>query len=152
MSEGQLEQLQDNEGWWKSGDMAKLTQHSRLPQLEIIGRLDSAINSGGETIFPEKLESRLLEIAREIGLPIQHLLFIPIDNFEWGQRLVGLIRWQQVQIPNSYSENLQLLQNIVKEWRPAEQPIKWISCPELAPNTAGKWERSRWKAWLKTNV
>ena len=51
----QWEKLTDADGWWRSGDRANLT-----PGLQIAGRIDGAIHSGGETVFPEQLEQRLM--------------------------------------------------------------------------------------------
>ena len=39
----------------------------------------------------------------------------------------------------------------MKNWHPAERPIAWYECTELAPNEAGKFERSKWKYWLEIN-
>ena len=43
-----LQSLTDGQGWWRSGDAASLKQ-----ELTVLGRLDGALHSGGETVFPE---------------------------------------------------------------------------------------------------
>ncbi len=144
-----LEELQDDDGWWQSGDAAELTGDTCLPKLEIIGRIDTAIHSGGETVFPDKLETRLLEAAEAAALPVQALIFIPVEDQEWGQRLVALVRWQKEASSDKSSAQLFRLQGLVKNWLPAEKPISWLRCQELTPNAAGKWERVKWVAWLK---
>ena len=48
--------------WWRSGDGGRLTDLG----LEVLGRLDGAINSGGETVFPEQVEQRLLALAAAV--------------------------------------------------------------------------------------
>ncbi|MCE2837454.1 MAG: o-succinylbenzoate--CoA ligase, partial [Cyanobium sp. 49614_E6] len=40
------------------------------------------------------------------------------------------------------------LEQLTAPWRPADRPRRWHLCGELAPNAAGKWERSRWRRWL----
>ena len=55
--------------------------------LEVLGRLDGALNSGGATVFPEQIETALgclpgLEALLVVGLP----------DPEWGQRLIGLVK------------------------------------------------------------
>ena len=55
-----LESLADPQGWWRSGDAADL-----YSGVTILGRLDGAIHSGGETVFPEQLEIRLLQQIQE---------------------------------------------------------------------------------------
>ncbi len=145
--DGQLKKLEDVNGWWQSGDAANLTLKNGLHQVEIIGRVDTAIHSGGETIFPEKLEARLLNDAKRIGLTVQSLIFIPIKDKEWGERLICLVRWQQQVPTNEQQKQFQDLTQLVKSWDPAERPLSWHRCPQLAPNAAGKWERSKWKSW-----
>ncbi len=149
--DGSLKNIKDEKGWWRSGDFAKLTMEGCFSQLEIIGRIDTAIHSGGETIFLEQLEPKLSLAAKKVGLPIQYLIFIPINEDEWGQRLVALVRWKKEFTPNEHQEQLRTLQNLTKTWQPAERPFAWYECKELAPNDAGKWERSKWNNWLKTN-
>jgi O-succinylbenzoic acid--CoA ligase len=58
--------------------------------LVICGRLDTALNCGGETVFPEQLEVRLMREIRVAGLPVESVLFLGMDDPEWGQRLVDL--------------------------------------------------------------
>lgn len=43
---------------------------------------------------------------------------------------------------------LEALQQLTATWRPADRPRRWHLCRELAPNAAGKWERSRWRRWI----
>ncbi len=148
LKDGRLRPLQERDGWWHSGDAAKLIRRDNLLYLDIVGRIDTAINSGGETVFPEQLEARLIEAIKIAELPIQALIFLPIENAEWGQRLVVLLRWEKKLERNQPPELILTLQNLVKEWLPAERPVAWYHCQELATNEAGKWERQKWIAWL----
>ncbi len=145
----QLETLRDHDGWWLSGDAAEIIFENHRPQLRILGRTDNAIHSGGETIFPEKLEQELLELAKTANIPLKLILFVPVKNKEWGERLVALIRWKKDGI--SYKEQLTKLQKHVKNWMPAERPLTWLECPELGYNAAGKLERSKWTTWVTKN-
>ena len=130
----QLQSLSDASGWWRSGDRAALET-----DLHILGRLDGAVISGGETVFPEQLEARLL--ASE--LPLEAVLLLGIPDADWGERLVGLVR-------SSASDIVERLQDVTQSWPAAERPQRWLFCPELAPSEAGKWQRSRWQAWLQS--
>lgn len=134
------------DGWWRSGDGGRLGAEG----LELLGRLDGAIHSGAETVFPEQLEQRLLAAAQAVGLPLRAVLLLPVEDSEWGQRLVALVRaeapadqqgvpWAQLQAD---------LQAVCAGWAPAERPWRWWPCPELAPTALGKWSRNRWRAWL----
>ena len=131
----------DGEGWWRSGDAARLEKG----RLTVLGRLDGALQSGGETIFPELLEGRLLGAAAAAALPLEAVLLLGLPDAEWGERLVALVR------PGPEADGAALiraLQQITARWWPAERPRHWQLCPSLASTAAGKWERARWRHWL----
>ena len=138
------------DGWWRSGDAARLKGFAATPQLTLLGRLDGAIHSGGVTVFPEQLEVRLMAAAREVGLPLKAVLLLGVHDPEWGERLVVLVRWQDEDHPPGAAKALLLrLKALTERWLPAERPQRWRCCPNRAPTSAGKWERARWRAWLK---
>jgi O-succinylbenzoic acid--CoA ligase len=135
----------DGEGWWRSGDGALLVEGG----LTVLGRLDGALHSGGETVFPEVLEGRLLAAAAAAGLPLEALLLLGFPDVEWGERLVALVR------PGPDADAvvlLRALEEIAARWWPAERPRCWQLCPSLEPTAAGKWERSRWRQWLEEAI
>ena len=131
------------EGWWRSGDGGELIAEG----LRIRGRLDGAICSGGETVFPEQLEARLLEAATQRNLPLEAVLLLPEADSEWGERLVALVRAQAGMAAPAL---IPALQQLVGPWPPAERPRRWLHCPELAPTATGKWQRGRWQAWMQS--
>ena len=135
----------DGEGWWRSGDAARLEEG----RLTVLGRLDGAVQSGGETIFPELLEGRLLAAAAAAALPLEAVLLLGLPDAEWGERLVALVR------PGPEADAAALiraLETITARWWPAERPRRWLICPFLAPTAAGKWERARWRQWLQEAI
>ena len=145
-----LSPLIDADGWWSSGDAARLKGSAETPQLKLLGRLDGAIHSGGITVFPEQLEVRLMAAAQEVGLPLKAVLFLGVHDPEWGERLVVLVRWQDADHPPGAAEALLLrLKALTDCWLPPERPQRWHHCAELVATCAGKWERARWRAWLK---
>ncbi|WP_320675539.1 AMP-binding protein [Prochlorococcus sp. MIT 1300] len=144
-----IERITNKEGWWQSGDSAQIINLSKKKCLIVKGRLDNAINSGGETIFPEQLEEKLLGKSKKAGLKLESVLLLPIKDDEWGERIVALIRWEPTISPNELERSFRSLQNIVAKWMKAEQPVAWHNCPELSPNKSGKWERNKWLEWLK---
>ena len=128
------------DGWWRSGDAGRMTPAG----LAVLGRLDGAIHSGGETVFPEQLEQRLRQQAGALGLPLQQVLLLPAAHPEWGQRLVALVR------PGEGADGERLLvalQQLASGWPPAQRPWRWRLCSELAPSALGKWQRQRWQRW-----
>jgi len=146
-----LRPLADADGWWRSGDAACLQGSAATPQLTLLGRLDGAVHSGGITVFPEQLEGRLMAAAREVGLPLKAVLLLGVQEPEWGERLVALVRWQdEAHPPPGAAEALLLrLQTVTDRWLPSERPQRWHHCPDLVATSAGKWECARWLAWLK---
>ena len=132
-----LQRLTDAAGWWRSGDRARFR-----PGLQILGRLDTAMHSGGETVFPEQLEQRLQAAARAAGLAVDAVLLLGVPDPEWGERLVALVRLEDAGL-------LEALQRLTQGWPPAERPRRWLLCPELAPTEAGKWQRQHWLRWLE---
>ena len=133
------------DGWWRSGDGAELAADGSL---RLRGRLDGAIHSGGETVFPEQVEVRLRAAAVAAGLPLEAVLLLSEDDPEWGQRLVALVRPGR-SAPGARDPLLAALEELVAGWPPAERPRRWLLCPELSPSPTGKWERDRWRTWLR---
>jgi O-succinylbenzoic acid--CoA ligase len=139
---GVLEPLRlHDRGWWRSGDGGQLGPHG----LELLGRLDGAIHSGGETVFPEQLEGRLLAEAARRSLPLEALLLLSSPDLEWGQRLVALVRPVE---GADEADLIESLRRLVAAWPPSQRPCRWHSCRTLAPAAAGKWQRGRWQEWL----
>jgi len=131
------------EGWWCSGDGGQLTPAG----LVVLGRLDGAIHSGGETVFPEVLEQRLLAAAQAAALPLAAVLLLAEEDPEWGQRLVGLVRPLEG-AAGAGGRLLEELALLTRAWLPAERPRRWLLCAELAPASHGKWQRGHWRRWL----
>jgi O-succinylbenzoic acid--CoA ligase len=142
LAAGQWQPLPRNgAGWWCSGDGGELGPAGLL----VRGRLDGAIHSGGETVFPEELEERLQAAAAQAGLPLQALLLLPVTDPEWGQRLVALVR------PLAGADPEVLVAQLAaccQTWPAAERPKRWLPCAQLAPTADGKWQRQRWQQWM----
>ena len=139
---GRLRPLAMDGAWWRSGDRGRLEPWG----LTLLGRLDGAAHSGGETVFPEEVERALLQLAARRALPVAALLLVPQPDPEWGERLVALVR------PRAVEEGellLMALQDVALALPPAQRPRDWHLCAALEPNAMGKWERARWAAWLR---
>jgi O-succinylbenzoic acid--CoA ligase len=142
---GQLRPLARHAGgWWRSGDAGCLGPGG----LEVRGRLDGAINSGGETVFPEVLEGRLRREACSRGLPLADVLLLTQDDPEWGERMVALVRSEAPELEATLLESLNA---IVAHWPAAERPRTLRLCRLLTPSPSGKWERAFWRAWLEAH-
>lgn len=149
---GQFLPLPLREGWWCSGDRGRLAPSGGL---ELLGRLDRAISSGGETVFPEQVERRLQQWATQAGLPLAQLLLLAEPDPLWGERLVALVRAMPDPAAagggagaGSVQALLVALRALAADLPPSQRPRRWLSCPELAPSALGKWQRQRWQRWL----
>nr|YP_002048986.1 O-succinylbenzoate--CoA ligase [Paulinella chromatophora]ACB42776.1 O-succinylbenzoate--CoA ligase [Paulinella chromatophora] len=140
IKDGKFHCLEAPNGWWRSGDGATITEEG----LRIEGRLDNAINSGGEIVFPEQLELRLKKVEK-IGLI--DIMIISLPHSQWGEELIALINHN---VQNS-DEVIKTLKRLVQDWPSAEKPKRWIFCPDLAPSSAGKWNRSHWRDWITSH-
>ena len=145
------EVLRDGEGWWRSGDLARWLPGQGASgmgrSLQLIGRCDAVINSGGETLFLEALEERMSDLFS--GLPIQMFLLVGIPDAVWGEKLVGLARLNH-QLTEAEGELLMIvLQERCLNLPMIERPKAWLQCPELAVNTSGKWQRRQWVWWCQ---
>lgn len=129
----QLQPFADTEGWWRSGDGGQLNAEG----LNVLGRLDGAITTGGATVFPEQIEAALA------GTPgVAALLVVGMPDPQWGERLVGLVRPQPGRSTNQVVE---ALQQQCQQLNPAERPKQWLCAWDLKPNAQGKWRRMAWK-------
>jgi O-succinylbenzoic acid--CoA ligase len=145
LQQGELQPLPLDQGWWSSGDQAELGAEG----WQLLGRLDGAIHSGGETVFPEQVEQRLLELARAQGLPVVELLVLPEADPLWGERLVGLVK-PAAGIGAADAALWQSLQTLAFTLPPSQRPRRWLLCAELKRNPLGKWERQLWRQWLQS--
>ncbi|QEY32841.1 o-succinylbenzoate--CoA ligase [Synechococcus sp. RSCCF101] len=144
LQQGRFHRLAAGDGWWRSGDSGRLGPEG----LEVLGRLDDAITSGGETVFPGRVDQRLRELAACVALPLADLLLLPTPDPLWGTQLVALVRPADG-CGDSIARQALLdgLRHLSERLPAAERPRHWALCPELAPSESGKWERSRWQGW-----
>lgn len=130
-----------DQGWWSSGDRAELTRDG----LQVLGRLDGAIHSGGETVFPDQVEAQVLLLCESQGLPVEELLLLPEPDPLWGERLAALVRPRD---GAPFSALEPQLQHLAQQLPPAQRPRRWLECPALQRNAMGKWERQHLHQWL----
>ena len=144
----QFDSLKDSNGWWHSSDIAEINATNTSIYLKIIGRADNAIISGGETVFPELLEDKLTILANDAGIPIEKVLFLPIKDSEWGERIIALIKWKNDHEVSSHENKVLYIKELIKDWKPSEKPIDWRQLNELQFNKLGKYSKLELEALL----
>ena len=146
----QFESIIDSNGWWEAGDLAQYVNLKNRKAIQILGRRDSAINSGGETIFPEDIEKKLMHIVSKNQMPIKNIFVLGVSNQKWGQRLVALIKFKKQEI--NRSQSVSLLNHLIQDWHPSKKPLKWYDCPKLSRNINEKWDVKKWQNWITLNT
>ncbi len=74
----------DPEGreWFPTGDAGEVLEN----RIRVFGRLGFVINTGGEKLWPEDLESVLATVAG-----VRDVAVVGVDDPEWGQRVIALV-------------------------------------------------------------
>ena len=144
-----FESIADSNGWWEAGDVAQYITLNNRKAIQILGRRDSAINSGGETIFPEDIEMELMKIISKHQIPIKDIFVLGVSDKKWGQRLIVLTKFKEKGI-HRYPI-IKLLTDLIKDWQPSKKPLKWYDCPKLSRNINKKWEVKKWQDWVALN-
>ena len=148
--ENKLERIKNSNGWWETGDLAQYVTLNNRKAVKILGRRDSAINSGGETIFPEDVEMKLMKIISKNQIQINDIFVLGVSDRKWGQSLVALIRFKEKEI-NKY-QIVSLISHLIKDWHTSKKPVKWYDCPQLSRNINEKREVSKWQNWVGLNT
>lgn len=71
------------EGWLRSGDAGEIDAEGRL---RVVGRIDDAITTGGERVWPDEVEAALRDHPKVAEVAVRGRL-----DREWGQRVVAWV-------------------------------------------------------------
>jgi O-succinylbenzoic acid--CoA ligase len=72
----------DNEGWFKTGDLAQLQGNN----IKILGRIDNVINTGGLKVNPELVEAIIKQNSA-----VKEVAVVGLPDKKWGQAVTALI-------------------------------------------------------------
>jgi acyl-CoA synthetase (AMP-forming)/AMP-acid ligase II len=70
------------DGWLRTGDAGTIADG----RLRVLGRLDEAISSGAETIWPQEVEAALSTHPK-----VEEIAVGGRDDAEWGERVVAFV-------------------------------------------------------------
>lgn len=73
------------ERWFRTDDAGRWDDHTP-PRLQILGRLDDAVITGGVTVSPAGVEAALLTLPA-----LAEVVVVGIPDDRWGQRLVAAV-------------------------------------------------------------
>ncbi len=125
----------NSDGWYITSDIGEIGADGRL---KILGRLDDAINSGGEKIWPDLVEE---VIKSELNLTEVAVLGLPDDK--WGEVVVVVVTKDVTNI--ALHDIGQVVTQSIGSWA---KPRKLFQLDELPKTSIGKVSRKSLKALL----
>ncbi len=120
----------DREGWLHTRDAGRLAPDGRL---ELLGRLDECVNSGGEKIWPQAVE---VVLARHPL--ISEVAVTGLPDPEWGERLVALA----VLVPGGEVTLAELRELVGAELGTLQAPKELLVVERLPRTAIGKLARA----------
>ena len=119
------------DGWLRTGDAGELDREGRL---HVIGRADELINTGGERVWPQRVEAVLAAHPKVAEVAVGGRL-----DPEWGQRVVAWVVPVDPADPPTMAE----LRDAVAERLPRYAAPRELVLVEALPRTSlGKLRRS----------
>jgi fatty-acyl-CoA synthase len=126
--------------WFRTGDLVRKTADG---ELELVGRIDDMIITGGENVYPREIEVRLAEMegVAEAGV-------VGTDHPEWGEAVTAVV------VPES-GEGAPRLEVIREELRSEladyKAPHRLALVDEIPKNPTGKIRRDALRAHLASD-
>ena len=118
----------DTDGWLHTGDLGRLLADGRL---QVEGRADDLIITGGENVWPEVVEQAIASHAA-----VRDVAIVGVADSEWGQRVVAWV------VPHTDPPTLADLRAHVVEELPSFCLPKELHIVEALPRTSlGKLQR-----------
>ena len=120
------EEPRDPDDWFVTGDLGRLHDDGSL---EVLGRADDVIVTGGENVDPAAVEAAMSQVER-----VEAVMVVGVPSVEWGNEVVCLIagdvsadeldRWAR--------EHLE----------PPQVPKRWLAVDTIPTTPLGKPDRS----------
>jgi O-succinylbenzoic acid--CoA ligase len=114
----------DADGWFHTADAGRFEADGRLT---VLGRLDDAIVTGGEKVWPEPVERILAEVPG-----VAEVAVVGRSDPEWGHRVVAVVVPAEVDRPPS----LEALRDQVRALLPAYAAPRALELVTSLPRTS----------------
>ena len=121
-----IKDFKNHEGWWESGDIGKKFTKNNKEYLIVYGRVDNTINSGGEIIFLDLIQQRILDFITKEGLPIQNFKFEKINDNIWGEKYRILINFKENTENKNLFKSIKKLEDFSDSFQKFEKPFEWL--------------------------
>ena len=123
----------DDQGWFHTNDIGKIDKKGRLT---FLGRKDNMLISGGENIFPEEIESYLMQLSY-----VETAIVVGIKDKEFGERPVAFVKCSNGLSFGKFSDRLK--KELEKTLPRYKIPVKFLNWPEQAVNGSLKPDRQK---------
>ena len=123
----------DELGWFHTGDIGRIDKKGRLT---FLGRKDNMLIAGGENIFPEEIESYLMQLSF-----VEKAIVVGIKDKEYGERPLAFVKGSNSLSFDQFSGRLK--KELEKNLPHYKIPIKFLNWPRQALNGSLKPDRQR---------
>ena len=122
----EIKDFKNIDGWWESGDIGKKFIKNNKEYLIVYGRVDNTINSGGEIIFLDLIQQRIVDFITKEDLPIENFKFEKINDNIWGERYRILINFKENTENKNLFKSIKKLEDFSDSFQKFEKPFEWI--------------------------
>ncbi len=119
------------DGWYRTGDLGALTPDGRL---EVHGRMDDLIRTGGEKVWPEEVERALADHPK-----VRDVAVAGRAHPEWGQEVVAYVVPAVIDDPPRVQELRDWLDERIARFK---IPREVMLVPDIPRTASGKVRRS----------
>ena len=126
--DGAVQPAVDAAGWFHTKDRGSIDADGYLT---VLGRMDNMFISGGENIYPEEIESALLEIPE-----IKQAIVVAISDSEFGQRPVAFLDSDEIEVDGI----VEFLEQRLAKYK---IPVRFLPWPVKEVGTGIKASRKR---------
>jgi O-succinylbenzoic acid--CoA ligase len=126
------EEQRDPDDWFVTGDLGRFHDDGTL---QVLGRADDVIVTGGENVDPARVEAVLSDLEGVDGVMV-----VGVPSEEWGNEVVCL-----------YAGKLSgaKLETVARDLlEPHQLPKRWIKVEQIPTTSLGKPDRSAGRALL----
>ena len=123
----------DDQGWFHTSDIGKLDKKGRLT---FLGRKDNMLISGGENIFPEEIESYLMQLSG-----VENAIVVGIKDQEFGERPVAFVKCSNGLSFGQFSDQIRTA--LEKNLPRYKIPVRFLNWPKHVVNGSLKPDRQK---------
>jgi len=121
-----IKDFKNIDGWWESGDIGKKFTKNNKEYLIVYGRIDNTINSGGEIVFLDLIEKKIINFINDAKLPVKNFKFEKINDIKWGQRYRILLKFKENIENKNLFKSIKKLEEFSNTFQNFEKPFEWI--------------------------